>query len=312
MAATPDYAFMLQTDYLYQGTYAIEVAGATIGTVWGVRNVIVPERFGTDNTPKPSPTIRAKSSDSDSDTTGTTIGVIAGIVFLVIVIIFLLCKRMSLNEKEKKKRAEAAATVVAAAPVATNHVYTQGHNQTEVLSNPGQATQYVVRPTGVPMAQVPGMNGQYQMNAAGQPHFTGVYPQMPGQPMYPTPQPAPIAISDARVIPPATTASPMWATPPPYQPVQNQMQHLQFSSHPRPNFVTSVGENDQTNNQQHEIKSGPDSLPSTSPQASSSASFTPGWEPQPWTPPQPSTRPTSSTVDPSTLMDRSLPPLPPH
>ncbi|KAF9349800.1 hypothetical protein BGX34_001601, partial [Mortierella sp. NVP85] len=247
----------------------------------GPKNIIVPENFGYDPnavtttysyrmypTSYPYPTSSVnRNTDSDSDSTGVIVGVVMAI--LVLVFITSYCFYRSSRKNEKKKQAA--------------------------------VNQYVVRPTGVPMAQVPGMNGPYQMNAAGQPHPAGVYPPMPGQPMYPMPQPAPIAITDAMTITPAATAVP------PLQSVQDQMQHLQFSSHPRPNFVTSVGDNDQSNGQKQEVDSGNNSATSASPNVSLSASYSPGWEPQPWTPP---TRPASNNVNTSSLMERSLPPLP--
>jgi len=272
-------------------TYGIGVSGAAAGTVQGSKNIIVPENFGKDPnavttsytyrmypTSYPYPTFPVnRNTDSGSDSTGVIVGVVMAILFLVFITIYCICRSSMKSDAEKEKQAA--------------------------------ANQYVIRPTGVPiMAQVPGMNGPYQMNAAGQPHPVGVYPQMPGQPMYPMPQPAPISITDARTTAPATVTAAM-TTAPPLQSVQDQMQHLQFSSHPRPNFVTSVGDNDQSNGQKHEVSSGPNSVASASPNVSLSASFSPGWEPQPWTPPM---RPASNNVNSSTLTERSLPPLPSH
>jgi len=267
--------------YRLADTYGIGVSGAAAGTVQGPKNIIVPETFGKDPN-APSPTYRTsypyptysypsqnRDTDSDSDSTAVIVVVVMVILIIVAGLMYCLCKRSK---------------------------------STEVVRT-GQATQYIVRPTGPPMAQVPGMNGPYQTNTAGQPHPVGIYPQMPGQPMYPMPQPAPIAISNAMTIAPAAT------TVPPFQSGQDQLQHLQFSSHPRPNFVTSVGDNDQSNGQKHEVDSGPNSVASASPNVSLSASYSPGWEPQPWTPP---TRPASSNVNTSSLMERSLPPLPSH
>ncbi|KAK3814980.1 MAG: hypothetical protein J3Q66DRAFT_388897 [Benniella sp.] len=281
VAATADFAFTLDTGtgYLPPATYGIQVSGVGAGTVQGSKNIIVPETFGRDPN-APSPTYRTslpyptytypgqnRNADSGSDSTGVIVGVVMAILFLVFITIYCICRSSMKSDAEKKQAA---------------------------------ANQYVIRPTGVPiMAQVPGMNGPYQMNAAGQPHPVGVYPQMPGQPMYPIPQPAPIAITDARITAPATATAAMTTTPP-LQSVQNQMQHLQFSSHPRPNFVTSVGDNDEGNSQKQEVNSGPNSVTSASPNVSLSASFSPGWEPQPWTPPM---RPANSNVNTSTLTE---------
>ncbi|KAK3814985.1 MAG: hypothetical protein J3Q66DRAFT_343552 [Benniella sp.] len=295
--------------YRPSAAYGIQVSGVGAGTVQGSKSIIVPETFGKDPN-APSPTYRTSypyptypypgrngqaDTDSDSDSevsTAVIVVVVIVVLTLVVGLMYCLCRRSKSDEEKKKQAAQAA----------VNQVYTQGHYQTEVIRT-GQATQYIVRPTGVPMAQVPGMNGPYQPNTAGQPHPAGVYPQMPGQPMHPMPQPAPIAISDAMTITPAANAVP------PSQPGQDQLQHLQFSSHPRPNFVTSVGDNDQSNGQKQEVNSGNNSVASASPNVSLSASYNPGWEPQPWTPP---TRPASNNVNSSTLTERSLPPLPSH
>ena len=262
------------------GVYGIQVSGGGAGDVQGPKNIIVPETFGRDPN-APSPTHTYPSQNSDLDSTAVIAAVVTVILITVVGLIYCLCKRSSKSGDRNNQAAQAA----------VSQAYTQGHNQTEVVGNPGQATQFPVRPTGPPMAQVPGMNGPYQTNTAGQPHPVGVYPQMPGQPMFPMPQPAPIAISNAMTIAPAAT------TVPPFQSGQDQLQHLQFSSHPRPNFVTSVGDNDQSNSQKHGVVSGPNSVASASPNVSLSASFSPGWEPQPWTPP---TRPASSNVNSST------------
>lgn len=165
---------------------------------------------------------------------------------MIVIMFYCFCKWPSESDDKNKRAAEATVT----------HIYTQGHHQTEVVKKPGQATQFTVRPAEATMEQTPGMIGPYQMNTTGQPHLAGAYPQMPGQPMYPTPQPAPIAISDSRTIPPATAPAPILTTTPQFQSAQGLMQHLQSSSHPRSTFVMSVGENDQSNSQQQEVKTG--------------------------------------------------------
>jgi hypothetical protein len=141
---------------------------------------------------------------------------------VIVIIIYCYRKRFSHSNNEKKKKQ----TVV-------NQVYTQGHNQTEVVKKSGQPTRHIIRPAEVPMAQVPGIDGPYQTNTA-----------------------APIAISDAGTIPPATATATMAAAPI-LQSGQDQMQHLQLSSHPRPRFIMSLGDNDQSNSRQYEVKSGP-------------------------------------------------------
>ncbi|KAK3814983.1 MAG: hypothetical protein J3Q66DRAFT_432711 [Benniella sp.] len=237
VVATLDFAFMLETDsyFLSPGTYGIQVSGDGAGTVRELMPIIVPEAFGNPDVPS-----KYTYPNTTSGSTGLIFGVFIGVVVALFITIYCYRKRFSHSSNEKKKQA------------VVNQVSTQGHNQTEVVENPGQTTQYIVRPAEVPMIQVPGMNGPYQSNTTGQPHPEGIYPQMPGQPMHSMPQPAPTAISDAMKITPAAT------TVPPSQPGQDQMQYLQLSSHPRPNFVTSVGDNDQSNSQQHEVKSGPD------------------------------------------------------
>jgi hypothetical protein len=252
VAATPDFAYMLDIgdrSYRYRSTYmySIEVSGAAAGTVRESNEIVVPESLGYLDTPpsKFPPPFKYELNPNwypKSDLTGLVLGVVMG-VLVGLFMIYCFCKRSPASDDEKKKQA---------AQAAVNQAFTQGHKQTEVVENPGQATRYIVRPTEVPMAQVPGMNGPYQSNTTGQPHPAGVYPQTPGQPMQPMPQPAPIAISDAMTITPAAIAVP------PSQSGQDQMQHLQLSRHPRPNVVTSVGDNDQSNSQQLEVKSGPD------------------------------------------------------
>jgi hypothetical protein len=301
------------TDYLASVTYGIDVSGASAGTVRGVMDIIVPETFGLDrNVPTTTYTYRAyptaypyptyptdRNTDSGSNSTGPIVVVVMGVLTVVFVTMYCVCKSTMKNDDERKKRA---------AQAVVNQVYTQEHNHTEVVRNPRQPTQFIVRPTEVPIAQVSGMDGPHQMKTAGQPHLAGVYPQMPGQSIHTIPQPAPTTISDASTISPATATAAMTTTPP-LQSVQDQLQHLQFSSHPRPNFVTSVGDNDQRNSQQQEVDSGNNSATSASPNVSLSASHIPSWEPQPWIPP---TRPANSNVNPSTLTQRSLPPSPSH
>ncbi|KAK3814938.1 MAG: hypothetical protein J3Q66DRAFT_343429 [Benniella sp.] len=294
VASTPYFAFMLDAEggYLSPGMYGIQVSEVGAGTVrsadLNLQDLNVPTYRAY---PTTYPTDR--NTDSGSDSTGAIIGVFIGILVVVVVVITVCCyrKRSSDNNNEKEKHA---------AETTANQEYNGRHNSTEMK---GQETPHIVEPAVIPMIQVPGMNGPHQMNRAGQPHPAGVYPQMPGQPMYPMPQPAPIAISDAMTITPAANAVS------PSQPGQDQLQHLQFSSHPRPNFVTSVGDNDQSNGQKQEVDSGNNSVTSASPNVSLSASYNPGWEPQPWSPP---TRPASNNVNSSTLTERSLPPLPSH
>ncbi|KAK3814984.1 MAG: hypothetical protein J3Q66DRAFT_343550 [Benniella sp.] len=291
VASTPYFAFMLDTyasGYLPQGTYGIQVSGVGAGTVQGPKNITVQDL----NAPTTTYTYRAYPTtyptDSGSDSTGAIIGVFIGILVMVVVVITVCCyrKRSSDNNNEKEKHG---------AETTANQVYNGRHNSTEMK---GQETPHIVEPAVMPMTQVPGMNGPYQMNRVSQPHFAGAYPPMPGQSMHPMPQPAPIAISNAMTITPAAT------TVLPFQSGQGQLQHLQFSSHPRPNVVTSVGDNDRSNGQRQEVNSGSNSVTSASPNVSLSASFSPGWEPQPWTPP---TRPASSNVNTSTPTERSLP-----
>lgn len=293
IAATPEYAFMVDDRYGTAGSYALVMSGDNAGTVWGPKDVFIPETYGKDPNAKPTDS----NPESSSLSSGAILGVVVGVLAVVGLLSF--CLYRSSNKNKNKKQAT----------VTGNQTYTQGHNQTEVVTKPGQTTQYIIRPAVVPMAQVPGTNGPYQMNTAGQPHLAGAYPQMSGQPMYPTPQAAPIAISDARIITPATIATTTTTTAPSYQPVQNQMQHPQFSSHPRPNFITTIGGNGQSNNHQDEVKTGPDSVTFGSPNTSLSVSFDPNWEPQPWTP---STHLTSSSFDPSTPTEQALPPSPYH
>ncbi|KAF9344124.1 hypothetical protein BGX34_005970, partial [Mortierella sp. NVP85] len=306
VAATPDFAFMLDTGSrnVFPGTYGIQVSGVGAGAVQGSKNITVPEAFGRDPSrtsyPSPTYTYPSQNRDSDSDSTAVIAGVIAGVLVMVMGLVCCLRKRSSKSNDANKQAAQA-----------------------------------------VPMAQVPGMNGPYQANTAGQPRPVGVYPQTPGQPMYsmpgqpmhpmpgqpiypmpgqpiypmpgqpiypipgqpmhpmsgqpmhPMPQPAPIAISDAMTITPAAPAVP------PLQSGQDQLQHLQFSSHPRPNFVTSVGDDDPSNSQRQEVDSGNNSVTSASPNVSLSASHSPGWEPQPWTP----KRPANSNVNTSTTTE---------
>ncbi|KAK3814982.1 MAG: hypothetical protein J3Q66DRAFT_388899 [Benniella sp.] len=297
VTATPDFAFML---YIGEGSdstglYGLQVSGVGAGTLQGPKNIIVQDLNvpTTTYTYRASPTVSPtyRNTDSGSNSTGAIIGVVIGVLVVVVITVCCYCKRSSDNNNEKKKHA------VETTP---NQVYNGRHNTTEMK---GQETSHIVEPAVMPMTHVPGMNGPHQMNTAGQPHFAGAYPQMSGQSMYPMPQPAPTVISDAITITPAAT------TVLPFQSGQEQLQHLQFSSHPRPNFVTSVGDNGQSNSQQHEVNSGPISVVSASPNVSWSAPFSPGWEPQPWTPPM---RPTSNNVNSSTLTERSLPSLPSH
>jgi hypothetical protein len=214
MAATPDYAFMMDTGNSYPGAYALELSGANTGSVKGPKNIIVPEAFGKDpdaiptptSTPTPTNTNTNSSSDSDKTPIGTIIGVVIGVLVVVVITVYCYRKRSSHNNNEKKKHA-----------AETNQVYNGRHSPTEVK---GQETPHIVEPAVMPMTQVPRMNGPYQMNRVSQPHFAGAYPQMPGQPMYPMSQPAPIAISDARTITPAATAVPS------FQSGQDHMQYL--------------------------------------------------------------------------------------
>ncbi|KAF9349801.1 hypothetical protein BGX34_001602 [Mortierella sp. NVP85] len=221
MVSTPDFAFMVETDTRFSspGMYAIQVSGDGAGTVRGLMPIIVPETLGKQDVPSKYP-----YPNRASDSTGLIVAVFIGVLVALFLTIYYFYKRLS-DRNDKKKQAVQAAL---------EEVHTQEHNQTEVVEDSEQATQHIVRPAEIPMAQVPGMDGSYQTNTA-----------------------APIAISDAGTISPATATATM-ITAPILQSGQDQMQHLQLSSHPRPNFVTSVGENNQSNSQQHRVKSGPE------------------------------------------------------
>ena len=129
----------------------------------------------------------------------------------------------------------------------TTSIYTQGDVQTQVISKPGGGVEYIIQPAEAPVMSIPGSlpGGGYMVSIPGQSYSA---PQL-------APQPAP-------------TGS------------QIPVQQVHFASHPRPKFVTTVG--DSADDQPLEVKTGDDI---------SSVPYNPAWAPRPFVPP---TRPSAT------------------
>ncbi|KAG0306074.1 hypothetical protein BGZ99_001895, partial [Dissophora globulifera] len=183
-------AFMIGSNH----TYILSMSGSSVGVISGPSDITIPETLaGTHSLMFSSPV----------STVGLILGILGGAVFIIGIAFYIYRKKNS-----DLKRGTYSTTVKKhqAMPSATTGVYTQGYNQTEVVSMPGAATQYIIRPADVPATTTPTATFTGAGNADA-----GHSSQQP----YAFQQPVP----------------------------QDHIpgQQLQLTSHPRPNFVTTVG-----------------------------------------------------------------------
>ncbi|KAG0304396.1 hypothetical protein BGZ98_005580 [Dissophora globulifera] len=89
-------------------------------------------------------------SSSSSSSVGLIVGIIAAVVVVIGVVIYIFKRK-----KPKTDPSSMTASNYQAALAATTSMYTEGYNQTEVISKPGVATQYIIRPAEVPVTSAP-------------------------------------------------------------------------------------------------------------------------------------------------------------
>ncbi|KAI8601261.1 hypothetical protein EDD21DRAFT_374962 [Dissophora ornata] len=219
--------------------YTLTLNGTAAGTVQGPANITIPEGLGTN----PSPTTTSNTNYSSSSPLSPVIGIIIAVVLIALAALYYCIRK-----KHKEGARPNVGAKYAGVPTTTGMTgaFTQGFNQTEVIARPGGGTEYIIRPAEAPGLYAPGSlpGGGYAAYVPG---------SVPGQ-AYPVPQSAPIDFQNQTQIP---------------------VQQLHFASHPRPNFVTSVGDS-AADQQPLEVKTGSDT---------SSSSYNPAWAPKPFIPP---------------------------
>lgn len=261
------------------------------------RVVQVPDSFGINpNPPTPTTTgaptpmpVNSGSSSSSNFNTGLFVALI--VVFIVIAAVIVQVVR---KQKRRNKPIKAAG-VASAAAMASNPSESQMNkpNSTNTNTNTNTNKAGTNRSTGglqpvtyeqhqrhfIPaMAQVGAVESKFTDVARGYPTYSQPQPQpyYPQQ-QQPQPQPQPATLTQPGGYPyatPTTASRSFHSVPSAHTPVQSVQAELQqqfnFSSHPRPNVVTTVGP---------QGSQGPDRSVAPLPQIPDV------WEPKPFVPP---------------------------
>ncbi|KAI8353917.1 hypothetical protein B0O80DRAFT_65780 [Mortierella sp. GBAus27b] len=260
VGTTPVYGIMY--DPSKRQTNALVLSGPNTGSVWGPKNITVPERFGIDENARPSP----PRNNSSKSSAGMIVGIILGVLAMLGIVLHCFHKYLPRNDDKETPP-------------------TRVHNRTGV----NRAAQRIVRPTEVRMVRAPGSNRPYQaaqrivrpaevrmVRAPGSSQADTASPPPYNGGLHPFLQPAPTAsLVGTRAVTTFVTSP----TTQEFQSVQDQVQHLRFSSHPRPNFVTTVGEDGHSVTQEHDIETGPESMAPPSPTSSVSTKVCSEWHP---------------------------------